>query len=237
MKKYKINLHAHSNYSDGGNIEDLATKYKEMGFVTATVTDHVYWWDIHVSLTMEKYLAQKNEAQKISRKLDFPFIVGAEFETKEREEFLVFGDEAIRALLMKREKWVAETNKGNQPLPLFIKDMIDIKNNYNCAIILCHPHLKPDYSDNEIKFFKNNGFIAIHGYERYNSGYDMFKTDEKKPFLSKFSDITAFSNSDAHSDSSLDKGYNFFTEPIGTEAELIDYIQKRKPVEMYSLTK
>ena len=38
----KINLHCHSDYSDGHDLMEMALAHKEQGFSAFVVTDHVY---------------------------------------------------------------------------------------------------------------------------------------------------------------------------------------------------
>ncbi len=235
MTKYKLNIHTHTNYSDGENtIEELAKASIELGFMALVVTDHVYWRDHDVSNSLEKFKQQKIDAMTVSQRVNYPIIVGAEFEVDVREEFLVFGENAILDLLQQREEWLLAQKRNKRTPELTIEDIGLIRKKYESAVVLCHPVLIADYKDNEIKIFSNGALDFIDGYEHYNSGMNMFRSEEKKGYISKFNGLTAFSNSDAHKIRRLQEGYNFVEEKITTETELIQYIRNKKPVEMYA---
>lgn len=235
MDRYKINLHAHTEYSDGANtIEEFALASKEIGFSVAVITEHIYdvnWWP---GIDYDKYVKQKKEAQLISKKLDYPIIVGSEFTIGE-EECLVFGDQAISELLLRRQTRLdkdAETkDRRDSRGVLTIKDFKEIKKRYFSAMILCHPSLKEKDSQGNSTFISNGGVDFLDGFERYNSGRDMFHDD--KPIPIEFKKLTEFSNSDAHRVNRIDTGYNIFSEYITTESALINYIKTKKTVELY----
>ncbi len=93
-----------------------------------------------------------------------------------------------------------------------------IKENYNCAVILCHP---------------SPGFEVIEdqldGYEFYNSGYECFN---KKFSPGKLIHKPAWSNSDAHKALSLCVCWNMVDIKIENESELIKYIKSGKQPKM-----
>ncbi len=235
-KRYKINLHAHSQYSDGAaDLEEFAIACKKLEFTAAVVTDHVYHVDMFPGLTLEKYLAEKKEAAVVSKKLDYPIIIGVEIALDE-EEVLIFSDKAITDLLKRRKKRQQNYTLTDEPKKkrgiIEISDIKEVKNKYNCAVILCHPVLQKMDEAGELDFVAKKGLEILDGYERYSSNLDRFYKD-RKHLLNWFTDKTAFSNSDAHRISNLKRCYNFVTENITTETELIDYIKNKKKVEFF----
>ena len=67
----KLNLHLHTNYSDGSNtMREYAIAMKELSHVALVTSDHDY------CMTEEKYAAQLIEAKELSKELDFPIICG-----------------------------------------------------------------------------------------------------------------------------------------------------------------
>ncbi len=217
IQKYKLNLHAHTRYSDGNpTILELATEYKRLGFTCAVISDHYYGSkDLeHYSMTLPKYKEAIIDGKEAEQNLGYPVIIGMEYGFFRCEEVLCFGHEFHLKLY--------EGVKS-------IDEFIQLRKEYESACVLCHPNL----SDGENGFIGRGGHLCIDGFEHYNSGQNYFK-NIKSQFTRKvpkeFKDLTAFSNSDAHSLSSLPRGHNLIDEPIETESKLIEYIVKKKPV-------
>ena len=150
MGKYKINIHAHSFFSDGSNSPiEMARKAKDLGFTCLVLTDHYYGGKYpECELTFEK-LKSYNKALREARKV-LPVIRGLEV-AYGGEEFLLFGSTAI--------KWLLSTHGLNTKA-----DIVKMKEEHNCAIVLCHPQ------DNYHDFVE-----VLDGYERHNSGQDWSK--------------------------------------------------------------
>ncbi len=214
---YKINLHAHSRWSDGSNtIREMATAYKEMGFCCAVITDHVYRKDPSrpnddCSLNSKKFEAACAEAEIASDELNFPIFLGAEFTIGFGEEILVFGLNAIKYLLEIRD----------------LKSEVDYDNLraarklFNSAAIMAHP-MNPSifiYED------------AIDGFEFHNGGTPMFN---HRPVPKNLNGLTPWGNSDAHCDYALAGGYNFVPVNVQCEADLIDLVRNHAPRFMYA---
>lgn len=194
---YKINIHAHTFFSDGRNSPlVMAKKAKELGFTALVLTDH-YYGGRHpeCELTFEK-LKLYNKAIIEAREV-LPVIRGLEVAFG-GEEFLLFGGSAI--------KWLLATNGLNTK-----DDLVKMKKEHHCAMVLCHP--QNSY---------HNFLDCLDGYERYNGGQDWFKRRE----VGELSKLTGWCNSDAHSVDSLEAGYNLVNKKIVNEGDLINYIKK-----------
>lgn len=208
---YKINLHAHSHFSDGLNsITEMAAEYKRLGFCCCVITDHVYTKDEECSLTYKKYKYQVKEAQAITY-LGFPTIIGIELSVKEAgEEIVVFGEPAIKTIFKLRERYNEIT----------VKQLLAIKrhNKNSCLFNLCHP-------SSSAKLLELGGFELLDCYELINSGHEFF-TKEENPYRS----LIALCNSDAHAIRSMNACHNEITIPIEHELELIAYFKSIKKV-------
>jgi histidinol phosphatase-like PHP family hydrolase len=237
---YKVNLHAHSRYSDGGwTIPDMVKEYKEQGFCCAVVTDHLYSknedGDFHYCLNREKYEKCVEDAKKAAIDFDFPVIVGIEATFMRCEEILIFGSKAIDKIF---EYWATtktylDTNTNEYwTSSAFNKEtLIEIRNTLPCATVLCHPALGKI-------FYENKLWEILDGYERCNSGYDFFygnevKTLKRATMPEELKALAEYSNSDAHGHRTLNFGYNYFDTPITNELELITYIRTKKPIKLY----
>ncbi len=200
MEPYKINIHAHSFFSDGSNSPiEMARECKRLGFTALVLTDH-YYGGRHpeMEITFEK-LQGYNRALREARTI-LPTIRGLEVAFG-GEEFLLFGSSAI--------KWLLSTHGLNTK-----EDVLKMKKEHNCAIVLCHPQ-------NAHKEF----IEILDGYEAHNSGQNWFKNDREKGELVN---LQAWYNSDAHCVDGLKVGYNIINKKITTEDELIKYIKSGK---------
>jgi len=220
---YKLNLHAHSNYSDGAHtVSMMAMQYKSLGFPCCVITDHVYSSDAHYSNNLDKYFKQIEEADRASKEHDIPVILGAEFSVSRSEECLVFGKNAIISLLLLRaERQEMDRLDG----VITYRDLIDAKKYNPCAVILCHPML----SETSSGILQLNGHLALDGFERINSCNDFF-AEERREVPKEFEGLPSFCNSDAHSLFCLNDCYNLTEEPVTSEEQLIAYIKNRRPI-------
>lgn len=213
--KYKLNLHAHTKYSDGKNtIKEMAAEYKKLGFSCAVISDHYYGeygqYD-HFSMNRKKFLEAKEDAKIASDELEFPVIIGMEYGFFKSEEVLCFGEEFIMKLY-----------EGVK----YLDDFLKLRDNHPSACVLCHPGL----NEGPNGFIHFGGHNAIDGFEHYNSGQNMFRTAWRQ-VPKEFEGLTAFSNSDAHAARNLNRAYNLVDKDIKTEEELIAYIRMKRPVE------
>lgn len=239
----KINLHCHTNYSDGVDMLKMAEEHKKRGFSAFVVTDHVYparlWNSVRqyrprCLINYEQFQKQNEELKEISAILNMPCIQGFELALY-HEEVLVFGEDVSKAIfdymknidLRKQEKYsntIIYKHKLNH-------DLIEIlrRHKENSAYILCHPHLigtprwvlKPLYP-------------LLDGFEFQNYGTYYF-TDETNRNQKRRWDRTVpkqlegknrFYNSDAHYEQKVDVSEgNFYSRKIENLSDLIDYIK------------
>lgn len=208
MVNFKINIHAHSIFSDGRNSPyHMAMKAKELGFCCLVITDHWYPCREDVSLTWEKLKLLRSSVREAEEVL--PVIIGLELPVA-GEEILVFGEEAIRSI-------AAEGNiKFELSHVRILKKTIP-----ECAYILCHPR-QPSAELIEV----------IDGYELGNSGQNWID-DRSEKFKEQLSHLPAWSNSDAHMSNMLTWGFNQVNAEIKNETDLISYIKSRVQPTMY----
>lgn len=198
--KYKINIHAHSIFSDGLNSPyTMALKAKELGFTSLVITDHFYGKDypeFMSNINMGKLKKAVSEAKEI-----LPVIIGMEVPFM-GQEVLVFGGAAIKAII----------EKG---IPT-MKELLALKKETGCVAILCHPG-----EDFEL------AAPALDGFERFNAGHDWFKNGrDYGPLLG----MQSWCNSDAHRVVDMGRAYNLVDSKIETEGDLIQYIKRgRQP--------
>jgi hypothetical protein len=199
---FKINLHAHSTFSDGHNHPlTMARTAKVLGFSALVLSDHYYNGKYpECAMVPEKEedyckaLEEAREVLPVIRAMEVPF---------SGEEVLVFGEGAIREII---------DNKG-------IKDnehLKGIRERHNCAVVLCHP------SGAEVEFTEH-----LDGFERHNCGEDQFSfggsLDTER--LNRLNHLQSWHNSDAHGARMLNRCYNLLDTEVTTEEELIKYIK------------
>lgn len=216
---YKLNIHAHTIYSDGSpTVLELATAYKDLGFTCAVISDHYYGREdlVHYSMDRKKFIQACSDAEDAEQKLGYPVIVGMEYGFFGCEEVLCFG----RDFLFRLYDGINST-----------EDFISLRKDYESACVLCHPRLR----GGEHGFIAKKGHLCIDGFEHYNSGQNYFKNPKfsgghTREVPEEFKHLTAFSNSDAHNTRSLPRAVNLIDEPIKSESQLIDYITKKRTV-------
>lgn len=205
---YKLNIHAHSLFSDGYNSPyKMALTAKQLGFTALVLTDHLYGNDRssdYCSINDRSYPLRRQSCREASEIL--PIIEGLELPVA-GEEVLVFGEEAI--------SYVLKCGK------LTIDDMVSLRDQTNCAFILCHPHIKYEPL-----------IPYIDGYELYNSCQHQFRSRDIADGLKP---LQRWSNSDAHNVDMLGWSYNILDTQITNEIELIEYIKSGKQHEFYNL--
>lgn len=235
----KINLHCHTNYSDGGNIFDMALQHKILGFSAFVVTDHVmpffpvHNYTLHIG-SLEKFQKQSRDLENISVQLSFPCIQGMELALF-GEEILVFGEKATWEIFDFMENTDLQKQSTQDDRLLFAKKwvmpMIQIlkENKKDTAVILCHPHLsqKTDWVFKAL-------YPVLDGYEFQSRGHYYF-TDEtninearrrNRPIPPELQNKNKFYNSDAHGINgvAIGKG-NFHDKKIENLNDLISYIK------------
>lgn len=206
MNSYKINIHAHTIFSDGMNSPlKMAMTAKELGFTALVITDHFYdhaGMDF-CSLNKDTFGLLKKACREARELL--PIIIGLEVPFC-GEEILVFGGAAIKAIL--------ENGKPNS------EELQRLKDTHDCAVVLCHPS-------------ENFEEVApyVDGFEHYNSGNNRFSTRSFGSLEGK----QRWANSDAHHHNCLGKSYNMITSKIENESDLIQYIKRGTQHEFYNI--
>lgn len=207
-----LNLHTHSNYSDGSHsIRELAEAYKAAGHIALCLTDHNYL------LTKENWFASCSEAEKISSELDFPIIVGLEVFIRGIEEVLVFGHDACLAT------FDLPDSSEHVTLDAFKNWYHSLKT--PVALILAHPC---------IWSFETELYLMLDGYEIMNSGLSW---EDDPSVIAKLQDRMPlprrpYKNHDTHNLSDLRFECNSVAEDliIKNEADLIKYLSVDKGV-------
>lgn len=238
----KINLHCHTNYSDGDDIFDMAQEHKSQGFSAFVATDHVYPFfvitdknsaDARSITSYDKFRRQSKELEKISIQLDFPCIQGMELALY-GEEILVFGKQVSKDIFDFLENINAQEYKLHSNTICykqeFIKQLYTVlqKNKKDSAIILCHPNLISN-----IDWVLMPLYPLLDGYEFQNSGYYYFKDETNinercwdRPVPPELLNKNKFYNSDAHSVKFISRGKsNFHTSSIANLEDLIKHIK------------
>ena len=238
----KINLHCHSNYSDGDDIFEMAEEHKKQGFSAFVVTDHVYPLMMaqdkanHYSMCINsygKFQRQTTHLAKVSKQLDFPCLQGIELALYQ-EEVLVFGQKAIRDIFDYLEGLDLEEQKKYGKRTQYKKKVINHlfsilkKNKEDSAVIFCHPHIieTPDWVLKPL-------YEIVDGYE-FQNGRTYYFSDEtikgkkhwEREVPPELKAKKKFYNSDAHSISAINRSEgNFHSEKITTMEELIKFIK------------
>ena len=235
----KINLHCHTNYSDGDNIFNMALEHKKQGFSAFVATDHVYPFvqkdksSLFIS-SYEEFKSQAQELKQISMQLEFSCIQGMELALW-GEEILVFGEKVSKEIFdfmgnTDLQKWSMQDDrlvfakKWVVPIIQIIKE-----NTKDSAVVLCHPRLNPTND-----WVLNSLYSVLDGYEFQNHGHYYF-TDEtniadvrhrNRPVPPELENKNKFYNSDAHRTKEVLIGKsNFHNNKITTLNDLILYIK------------
>jgi predicted metal-dependent phosphoesterase TrpH len=197
---YKINIHAHTIFSDGLNTPyHMAMEAKRLGFTALVITDHYYGVDFsEYSASADRYKLLRRACREARDVL--PVIAGLEVSCAD-EEILVFGSAINQEIL-------------NTSRPT-VEQLQVWKKEHDAAIILCHPCEQSNWDKLR---------PVLDGFERYNSGQDFFKDRE----FGALKGLPEWCNSDAHQTEGLARGYNIVDTKITNEADLIKYIKRGK---------
>lgn len=212
MTKSKINIHAHSLFSDGLNSPyKMALKAKELGFSALVLTDHFYGDEFSQKdqISLESLIYLRRCRSEIEKEI-LPVILGVEIPLL-GQEVLVFGSQTVNAIL--RNGLPTEESTAGF--------LYDLKFSLNCAIILCHPG--PIYNKNK------DIYRLIDGYEHINGGFDFFKENSHGKLQGK----QRWCNSDAHRADDLGQCYNIIDGEIKNELDLIKYIKDGNEHDFY----
>ncbi len=246
----KINLHCHTEYSDGNNsCLEMAKEHQKQGFSAFVVTDHVYPLNKNCSRAIssyEKFQRQTAELKQISNELKFPCIQGIELALW-GEEILVFGQKATKEIFEYLENQDPDEQKKYGHTMAYkhkeVRNLLRIikKNKENTAVILCHPHL-----GDTPQWVLKPLYPLLDGYEFQNYGHYYF-TDETNKDFNRRNDRPVplelrtkkkFYNSDAHSLRSVGFSQgNFHNSKIETIEDLICYVKEKQDMDMFVLKK
>ena len=130
----KLNLHCHTNYSDGGDsFRDMAIETMNQGHVAFVCTDHDYM------MNPIKYEQQLHEAKLLEEELNFPIICGLECSFYSEEAVLI-GKDACRTWLNYREEH-QKTYPADLPYMFKIpaETIANLLYPFNHAFCLVHP--------------------------------------------------------------------------------------------------
>ena len=220
--RFRINLHAHSRFSDGGHtVAEMFHQYKELGHNVAVFTDHYYNMPSRpdISLDRAKIDEQRGVVAAMSRAFNMGGIVGIEISINRLEEVVVIGSSAIDEIMNLREKRHLAGGEGD----INIEDLRRIREKHSCMINLCHPG-RPDCWCEAGGHHVLDGFEYIHGgtlmFDRWMRSTD--SPNRKVPLQLKGK--IKLSNSDAHSKDTLHWCWNEIEQDVRTEDELLAYV-------------
>lgn len=205
--KYKINIHAHSIFSDGiASPYTMAIEAHRLGFTALVITDHFYGRKIPEFMSVNNMRVLKKACREAREIL--PVIIGLEVPFM-GQEVLIFGGAAIKSIL-----------ENGKPSP---RELQNLRKETGCAVVLCHPG-----QDFEVTS------PYIDGFEHYNSGSNLF--ENRLGDVRSFGTLEGkqrWCNSDAHQVPCMDKAYNIVDSKIENESDLIKYIKKGRQPEFF----
>ena len=201
---YLINIHAHSIFSDGVNSPcKMALEAKRLGFTALVITDHFYGADVPEFMSTNSMRLLKKACAECKEII--PIIIGLEVPVL-GQEILVFGGAAIKQIM-----------EHGHPRKMNEADLIKIKKETGCAMVLCHPG--QDFT---------RAASVVDAYERFNSGQDFFRNGRS---LENLEGLQSWCNSDAHWTKCMGKAFNKVVTKIENETDLIRYIKSDKQPE------
>lgn len=228
----KINIHCHSNYSDGdGTSYEIARKCEDLGFCAAVITDHDY-----MVKYLKEFLKQRDEIDNLnaSGKISIPVIQGLEVQMCWSQEGLLFGREIL-------EKWYKESSVGGDSIRAWGFNYPDLTKEFigdlNYGLVVAHPCFMSskyfnsdtmehdDYTEKGLRGQEPmDVFELAHGYEIENKGGKLFNEKELE-IMKKVYPMRQYKNSDAHSLKALEICYNEIDVEIKNEDDLIKWIR------------
>lgn len=198
--KNKLNIHAHSKYSDGRNtLREMAIAYKANNFACAVLSEHDY--SFTASSNKKSNLTEYfNECDSLSNELNYPVIAAIEISIpKTYEECVLIGRDAIL-------NWFK------------YKDIAKLGDNY----YLCWVH--PMYHFVHLDFVN-----YIHSIEKHNYGVDFIDDNFAEHLKSEHPNVKLINSIDAHEVSALSENnknlYNLINIEIKNENDLIYFLK------------
>ena len=243
-----INLHAHTNLSDGTeDVLSMAKKAHELGHCAFVLTDHDY---IDYSFLHGEQVIHVLRKHGLSPS---PIIHGSEIKTP-WGECLLFGEEALQAYYgIKRDEYLFNYRERDTPMLDFLPSacfneakmlfgriltsdnwLQEFQDRIKCskhALVLCHPYQFDLFNeDTEVASAvienKNPGFFEflkmLHGIEIQNQSNIYKGIDWLYNYMRP--SIKKVRNSDAHSLNCLEVVANEIDEPILDESQLIRWL-------------
>lgn len=210
----KLNLHLHTNYSDGhSTMKEYGEVMKKLNFECLVTSDHDY------SLTLEGYEAQKLEAEDVSRVLDFPIINALEISLY-YEEAILIGNRACKDWF--RVMDVVNFNLRCKDVTFFKEWLKRFEGEY--LLILVHPFV----TDNPEKRI-DELYDLFDGYEVGNHGSWCWL--ESKGCINLMPNKLRVAGIDAHGlgfvlDETLGSTFLYTEQSIKNEKELIETLKK-----------
>jgi len=213
----KLNLHAHTNFSDGQHTPwGLANELKKLGHKTIVITDH----DIY--MTPDRFLQQMELAKEAEKELEVNIICGLECFTLYDQEIGLFGSQAVLSYLHYRED---EEKKSSNKQIIFTPEFRNKHlANTNHAIILHHPFLVNR---------KDIGYIT-EDKEFWGMIDAVEETNADKHFdLSKIASVLngkrRLAGMDIHDDTTMKCACNLvdYEIPLDSESDIIAFIKTR----------
>ena len=228
---YKINLHAHSIYSDGDStLSELVNMAESLGHTALVVTDHDWYLD-----SFEK---GHNKIESL-KDAPIPIILGQEISTP-FGDCLLFGEKALLAynglhismnkinysmyyfykygVVAKHSDWLQQ----ERYLKLFTERMKD----ENYALVLCHPFQyeidSENMKDRVLSSHEKEFFQLIHGVEVQNNK-DCINIEWL--FQHMKHGVKKLKNSDAHCLKDMSTCCNETEFPIKNENDLIFWLK------------
>jgi len=213
MSNKIINLHAHTNYSDGRHsIEEMAVATRDVGHCALVVTDH------DTLLDRAKYDRARAEAAAVSAKMSFPIFMHLELDVG-LEHVLMFGTSACQAWLKQFSAVTDPIQPRQDKFRRRLNALLKIKRQHTCALILAHPRMWVGTSP--ILYALLDGYEVVN-HKNNLSAEQLTKAQRAMPSKKTFKGI------DAHS---IDHVYQYGRKvhnQIGfipqTEQDLIDWI-------------
>jgi hypothetical protein len=223
MSFYRIDLHMHTNCSDGHNsTQTMVDACAQLNYCAAVITDHDWVPGSYAAGTRVIEALQNNNL------LSLPVIHGCEISTP-IGDCLLFGSRAIKRYLCD----IADLTHGwlkmdKLSLDVWIRIYEQLQSSYQCALVLCHPHqfcndlqcVTVPITEQVIHFLE-----LLDGIEVRN-GIDDFIGPGGIDHLFSYMrpNIRKLCNSDAHTIDTLGACCNFVSHLITDESLLIRWL-------------
>jgi DNA polymerase (family 10) len=208
MRFPQINLHIHSNFSDGANsIEEIVLESLKLGLDYIAITDHfTNTWKANIIRTLDNkskismYLDEISEFQKFleSKNLPLKLIKGVEIDLRSSIEFIKNNIEIDKFQLILFE--YLQNMKDAEKIKKLIKHWQILSNSKHEFPIIGLAHFDPaymiyNYLDDLIDFLKEYNI-----YFEFNSSYSEYYSSEYREFFNRLkeSNIPVGIGSDSH---------------------------------------